>query len=43
MKVMVERILLWFGGAMAVLARYTATCVGKLHLLLHGLSAGCTR
>ncbi|MFQ7454677.1 MAG: cyclic lactone autoinducer peptide [Flavonifractor plautii] len=25
MKVMVERILLWFGGAMAVLARYTAT------------------
>ena len=24
MKVMVERILLWFGGAMAVLARYTA-------------------
>ena len=22
MKVMVERILLWFGGAMAVLARY---------------------
>lgn len=25
MKVMVERILLWFGGAMAVLARRTAT------------------
>ena len=25
MKVMVERILLWFGGEMAVLARYTAT------------------
>ena len=42
MKVMVERILLWFGGNGRASEIYSH-CVGKLHLLLHGLSAGCTR